>query len=34
LVKTFYSRQMGMVGAFAGVLVLLAVFFMVTKPGA
>jgi hypothetical protein len=28
------SRIMGMVGAFAGVLVLLAVFFMVAKPGA
>ena len=28
------ARQMGMVGAFAGLLVLLAVFFMVTKPGA
>ena len=28
------ARQMGMVGALAGVLVLLAVFFMVTKLGA
>jgi hypothetical protein len=28
------ARQMGMVGALAGVLVLLAVFFMVAKPGA
>jgi hypothetical protein len=28
------SRTMGMVGAFAGLLVLLAVFFMVAKPGA
>jgi hypothetical protein len=28
------ARTMGMVGAFAGVLVLLAVFFMVAKPGA
>ena len=28
------ARQMGMVGALAGLLVLLAVFFMVAKPGA
>lgn len=28
------ARQMGMVGALAGVLVLLAIFFMVAKPGA
>jgi hypothetical protein len=28
------ARQMGMVGALGGVLVLLAVFFMVAKPGA
>jgi hypothetical protein len=28
------ARTMGMVGAFAGLLVLLAVFFMVAKPGA
>jgi hypothetical protein len=28
------ARQMGMVGALAGVLVLLATFFMVAKPGA
>jgi predicted integral membrane protein DUF2269 len=28
------ARQMGMVGALAGVLVLLAIFFMVTKLGA
>jgi uncharacterized membrane protein len=28
------ARQMGMFGALAGVLVLLAIFFMVTKPGA
>ena len=28
------ARQMGMVGALAGLLVLLAIFFMVTKPGA
>jgi hypothetical protein len=28
------ARQMGMVGALAGLLVLLAIFFMVAKPGA
>jgi hypothetical protein len=28
------ARQMGMIGALAGLLVLLAVFFMVAKPGA
>jgi uncharacterized membrane protein len=28
------ARQMGMVGALAGLLVLLAVYFMVAKPGA
>jgi hypothetical protein len=28
------ARQMGMVGALAGLLVLLAIFFMVAEPGA
>jgi hypothetical protein len=28
------ARQMGMIGALAGLLVLLAIFFMVAKPGA